>query len=517
MSKIAEVTESLFRSTGSTYVSEKALKKALKVKDLTQVDGFEDLVVRLSNGNYFYTTKEYAHMEKSIAENIARLMYSNPVPKVEENVINALIEEYEQNESAKLGFIYSLDIEQKNAVIMAINNRFCAITGGPGTGKTSVLNCILYVFSRLYPKNKHIMLTAPTGKAAQRIQESSGRPACTIQRLLGASEYGDTPVIIRCDVLNIDEVSMLDTLTAYFSLWAISDDTRVILSGDIEQLPSVEPGAILRDIIGSSVVPTVQLEKTFRQKEGSKLADNIKFLKKGYSGLENGDDFVVDANFNNDTLFDLSLNTYLEARKVYGNKGVCMLTPNKRAGLICADVMNDKLQNILNPDADGITVTIEPNEDNELESPKDMTFKVGDPVMQLKNLYDEPVVNGQIGEIKRVHGEGCYIEFENGYTKEYSLEDMQNLDLAYAMSVHKSQGSEYPCVITCVPDGKNNLLNRNLIYTGVTRSKKKCIIFCKKPVLEAALAVEASYDRLTFLKEEIVKASLKWSYLRDLK
>lgn len=136
--------------------------------------------------------------------------------------------------------------------------------------------------------------------------------------------------------------------------------------------------------------------------------------------------------------------------------------------------------------------------------------------MQLKNLLDEPVVNGQIGRIERIRKDGYYIIFENGYTKEYDLEEMQNLDLAYAMSVHKSQGSEYPCVITCVPDGKNKPLNRNLIYTGVTRSKKKCIVFCKKGNLEDALKIEASYERYTALGDEIQRAYQKWVFLKNI-
>ena len=380
----------------------------------------------------------------------------------------------------------------------------CVLIGGPGTGKTTVMNAIRYCEERKYDgfRKPEIIFTAPTGKAARRITESVGVPAMTVQRQIGANELGDTPHIVSGDFMIVDEISMLDTITADHLMRAVDPKMKLLLVGDVDQLPSVGFGSVLRDLIDSGVIPVTKLEKTFRQKDGSVLANNIAYLRVGYAGLEQGDDFKIYP-AEGDMVKKL-LDEFVASVDKWGLKNTVLLTPYRRKGETCANRMNSLIQQTINAKAKGIQTVITDEDEDGNPYTLDVCFRVGDPVMQLKNRKDCPIANGDVGYVVNVWPEKETVTVDYGhYKKTYHKDEFNELNLAYAMSVHKSQGSEYKCVITAALPEHKLLLNRNMVYTAVTRAKKECIVYADEDCLKSALTVEGGYIRDTFLCEEI--------------
>jgi exodeoxyribonuclease V alpha subunit len=376
------------------------------------------------------------------------------------------------------------------------------ITGGPGTGKTTLVNSILKI---LAAKHLNILLAAPTGRAAKRMTETTGLPAKTIHRLLefdgkngGFKRTRENP--LEANLVVIDETSMVDVVLANKLLAAIPDDAGVLLVGDVDQLPSVGPGMILSDLIASGVVPVVRLTEIFRQAATSKIITSAHRINQGLLPEKTVPGETTDYYFMSaetpEEIHEKLLTVILDRiPKRFGfdpMADIQLLTPMNRGGL-GVTALNEILQQKLNPKPAG-----------SLPRPKvkrfGTTFAEGDRVIQTENDYDKDVFNGDMGRILRIdETEGAlWVEFD-GREVEYLFGELDELALAYAVSIHKSQGSEYPCVVIPLAMQHFMLLQRNLIYTGVTRGKKLVIIIGQFKALAMAVKNESSMKRLTHL------------------
>lgn len=394
--------------------------------------------------------------------------------------------------------------KQKEAVKQALNNKIIVITGGPGTGKTTLVKSIITI---LAAKNIKIKLAAPTGRAAKRLSETSGMEAQTIHRLLdfkpgiGFKHNEDNP--INADLFIIDEASMIDVQLMSFLLKAIPIKGLLIIVGDIDQLPSVGPGNVLSDIISSGIIPVVKLDEIFRQASDSLIITNAHRINKGIyptlamdSGANDNsklsDFYFINAEKGDDILNKvITLITDRIPRK-FGYKAsedIQILSPMQRGG--CgAQSLNVELQKILNP----------PTE-RSIEK-YGCCFSKDDKVMQIENNYDKEVYNGDIGFIREINkvDQEIIIEFDERLVK-YDFSDLDQVVLAYAITIHKSQGSEYPVVIIPLLMQHFMMLKRNLIYTAITRGKKLVIIIGESKALALSLKEKMSTKRYSKLKE----------------
>lgn len=443
------------------------------------------------DGIFYFTLPQYDLWEKSVSYNSIRILNSYIAPAITDEQIFTYISQAEKK------FGKTLHEQQRAAVLCGVRNGICVITGGPGTGKTCVLQVLTYVLRKLR-YDIDIRFTAPTGKAARRITESTGNMAKTTQKELGITYTNRHKRFFGGDVLIIDEVSMLDLETAYHVFRAIKNGDKIILVGDIDQLPSVGPGAVLRDLIFSEVIPTVMLTKTFRQANDSNLFGNILKLKEGEWQMNVGDDFEVISTDRNclGTLIDLFLKEY----KMYGVENVACLLPYRKAGIICSDYVNNVIQGKVNP------IGKKPFLSSKTETGLTVRFSLGDPVMQLKNRTE--CVNGDVGIVTRVSNNKMWVRFCDCEVI-YTSANLSELSLAYAMSINKSQGSEYKSVVMCITTEHNQMLKRNLVYTGITRAKERVTLLQEDAAMMIAVADEDAYNRNTLLAERIRMDYLK--------
>lgn len=361
--------------------------------------------------------------------------------------------------------------EQKQAIKVALTSSLAIITGGPGTGKTMIQKAILDIYSKNYP-TAEIRCCAPTGRAARRMEQSTKRTATTIHKLLNLfadddGKFGE-PSECKADLVLVDEVSMLDVYLANSLFKAMKTGTQLILIGDSDQLPSVGPGAVLSELIASEIVPVVRLEKVFRQNFGSRIAINAKLIRRGALNLEYGDDFLfVDSPDLEDSAQKIVDLCVAEVQK-HGLDNVTVLSPLRQKTATGVNALNEALQRKLNPSRKGCKEVVIGKK----------TFRVGDKVMQTKNSNE--INNGDIGYIKDINVFGSevsvVIDFGDDRIVEYSASGMKNVDLGYATTVHKSQGSEYDTVIISLQCAHAQMLTRPLIYTAITRGKNKVII-----------------------------------------
>lgn len=457
----------------------------------------------------YFTLPLVKKQEEEIAKYaVARLHYNEDDKQTyPTSFIDIYISIYEKQEGIKL------DEWQRDAVYLGLNNNLFVLTGGPGTGKTCVLKCIHFCLRKIL-KTEDILFTAPTGKAARRITESVGCSAFTVAKVLGLRDEKSKPQKLRNKCVIVDEISMLDTYTAHALFTATDLNTKLILVGDVEQLPSVGYGSVLRDLIDAGI-PCTKLEKTFRQASESGLFANIEQIKAGlHMGFIERDDFKVYPAKDTSEAKDIMVNEFLNAVKRYGLDQVVCLTPYRRKGEACAIKLNQILQNIINPpssDKNYVTYTVT----EESGFKYDIKLQEGDPVMQLVNA--EKVANGDVGKVKSIDIEKkiVYVEFVD-CTVSYKPMQLGQLTLAYAMSVHKSQGSEYACVITSALEADKEMLSRNTIYTAVTRAKKECIIITNGDVAKKSCERESGYERITKLCSFISHQENKFKLLNEL-
>jgi exodeoxyribonuclease V alpha subunit len=391
--------------------------------------------------------------------------------------------------------------EQVAAVRCAAENKIMVITGGPGTGKTTIIQALLKIFSRLGVK---ILLTAPTGRAAKKMSETTGFEARTIHRLLeyslqkgGFQRNEDKPLDV--DLLVVDEVSMVDTILMHYLLKAVPPGATLILVGDVNQLPSVGAGNVLKDIIDSGAVPVVTLNEIFRQARESLIVVNAHKINHGAmplvhaEGQGDEDFFFVEQE---DPEKALQIILELVSSRIPGRfgfdpvKDIQVLTPMHK-GVVGAGNLNTALQEALNP---GEAALVRGQS----------SFRVNDKVMQIRNNYDKEVFNGDIGTIARIDPEDreLVVSFD-GRSIPYDFLDLDEVVLAYAISVHKSQGSEYPAVVIPVMSQHYMLLQRNLIYTAVTRGKHLVVLVGSKKALGIAIRNDKTERRYTRLRERL--------------
>lgn len=391
-----------------------------------------------------------------------------------------------------------LALSQQEAVRLALVSKVMIITGGPGVGKTTILKSIIKI---IHQKKMNIALAAPTGRAAKRLSESTHMQAKTLHRLL---EFDPTRFRFRfneneplhCDYVIVDEVSMVDIVLMHQLLQAIPAHAGVLFVGDVDQLPSVGPGAVLKDMIDSKVLPVVKLTEIFRQAKHSHIIVNAHRINQGESPFYNqnketlSDFYVIPCEEAEDiqkTILQLVCERIPQRFHLDPKNDIQILTPMKRGGL-GSQSMNLLLQHRLNGQAE----------------PKferfGNTYAPGDKVIQIINNYDKEVFNGDIGIIKRVSlGDRlAHIDFD-GRVVDYDFAEFDELTLAYAISIHKSQGSEYPCVIIPLATSHFTMLMRNLLYTGVTRGKKLVIIVGQPKAVAMAIRNTQSTQRVTRL------------------
>ena len=393
-----------------------------------------------------------------------------------------------------------LAAQQKEAVATALEEKFMVLTGGPGTGKTTIVKAILDVFSKL---TRNILLAAPTGRAAKKMFEATGREAKTIHRLLefspknGKFSYNeDKP--LSCDLIILDEVSMIDITLLHHLLKAIPKGATIIMVGDVDQLPSVGAGNVLKDVINSGAVPVVRLTEIFRQAQDSLIIVNAHLINNGLMPIlkprKDPDDFYFVQEDDPERALERIVSI---VQKHIPDKfsfdpinDIQVLSPMHR-GVIGAGNLNRVLQEKLNPKNPEITRG-------------GSIFRIGDKVMQVKNNYDKEVFNGDIGRIHKIDDEEkqVIISYDDRLVL-YEYPDLDEIVLAYAVSVHKSQGSEYPVVVIPVLTQHFIMLQRNLLYTGVTRGKNLVVLVGTKKALAIAVKNDSLVKRYSLLDQRL--------------
>lgn len=396
----------------------------------------------------------------------------------------------------------AIDLAEKQieAVKCALDSKVMVITGGPGTGKTTLINAILKIYSRMHGT---IRLAAPTGRAAKRMSEATGHTAKTIHRLLaysiqkgGFQKNEDNP--LTGDLVVVDEASMIDTVLMHHLLKAIAPDATVILVGDVNQLPSVGAGNVLKDIISSGAVPVVELNEIFRQARESRIIVNAHRINRGrmptWQPDAPGNDFFFIKEEDPEAVLKKVM-TLVSHRipnrwDVDPVADIQVLTPMHR-GVVGALNLNVALQETLNPGDDGLVRG-------------NRRFRVRDKVMQIRNNYDKEVYNGDVGRIERIDpvGQSVTIGFD-GRSITYDYAEMDEIVLAYAVSVHKAQGSEYPVVVMPVLIQHYMLLQRNLIYTAVTRGRKLVVLVGTHKALAIGINNNKTSKRYTHLRQRL--------------
>ena len=473
------------------------------------------------NGDIWVYLESFYQTEKSIADKIISLDSANNFKYIK-NI---------RKELEKIEIIDDINLsdKQKEAINAVNDNNVSIITGGPGTGKTTIIKSIIQIYQS---KGKKVVLCAPTGRSAKRITETTGEEASTLHRLLEIGKFDDdiylkkreeyqgTP--IDADVVIVDEVSMVDMFLMNYLLCSLYKGTKLVLVGDSDQLPSVGPGSVLKDLIESERITTIHLDKVFRQAAKSQIVVNAHrvnegeyFLPKDELAEDSKQDFFAINEANQEKILYQVLSLCTGRLKNYGDydffKNIQILTPTKK-GMLGTRELNAYLQNALNPE----------DKFKDEKRANGVIYRVGDRIMQVKNNYDitwerenpenedgieygTGVFNGEIGTITEIdeREKSVTIKFDDEKVASYGYTDLEQIEHSYAITIHKAQGSEFDVVIMCVPRTAPVLLTRNLLYTGITRAKQLLIIIGDKNVTQFMIQNVDSKKRNTGLKYKL--------------
>ncbi|MBR3162913.1 MAG: ATP-dependent RecD-like DNA helicase [Clostridia bacterium] len=477
-----------------------------------------EIIIEERNGNEWVYLYNFYKTEKGIATKIMSLVHSKNAKHIKN------IEKRLYDVEGRIDML--LSNKQKEAVMAINESNVTIITGGPGTGKTTIIKSIIEIYKL---QGKKVVLCAPTGRAAKRITETTGEEASTLHRLLEIGKFSEDDIYkneqdyegmpIDADVIVVDEVSMVDMFLMDYLLSCIYKGTKLVLVGDVDQLPSVGPGSVLKDLIASEQITTVHLDKIFRQAAKSKIIVNAHRVNNGEPFLSKQD--MEDEEMNQDFFFIKKSDQESALKEIislcngrlkdFGDydffQNIQVITPTKK-GMLGTKELNKALQDVLNPHIDG-----EPEKSN-----LGMTFRVGDRVMQIKNNYDinwerdidiheigSGVFNGEMGTILKINTQEkiVKIKFDDEKVCWYEFSELDQIEHSYCITIHKSQGSEFDVVIMVAPQAAPMLLTRNLLYTGITRAKKLLIIVGSDKVISYMIQNVDSKKRNTGLEYKL--------------
>lgn len=483
---------------------EKAIKELKEQeKVVIEVNNDEEECVYLNNFHF---------IENRIVTLLKQLLEESKAPLCSTSQIDDFIKSYEKDK----GFQFAE--KQKEAIYMALQNGISILTGGPGTGKTQTINSIIECVKSVKP-DPSIHLSAPTGKASKRMTELTGMDAQTIHRLIGLNGFEDENDILEVegDLLVVDESSMVDAYVFYKLLSSIQGDTRILFVGDYEQLPSVGAGLILRDLINSERIPTTKLTEIFRQAQDSQIVMNSHKVINGITTKDEdgitfdqskGDFYFIqkhDRMKAQQAIID-SVKRFLEPKYGYTLDDIQILSP-MRKGDLGVWMLNKLMQETFNPRSIA---------KRELRVSEAFLLREGDKVMQTANNYDLDVFNGEIGKVTAIfeddEGDMCVeVKFDEEKVIVYDDLVVEELTHAFCLTIHKSQGSEYPIVIMPIHPSQENMLNKNLVYTGLTRAKKRVVLIGNKDSLDKSVKRDDQTVRNSLIKEKIRKQIQKVS------
>ncbi|WP_295235125.1 ATP-dependent RecD-like DNA helicase [Veillonella sp.] len=437
---------------------------------------------------YIYSPNIY-HAESEAAYLTQRLLAEGAVISLD---LANFVEQFEASKHIRLGEA------QKEAIQLALQNKMALITGGPGTGKTTIIQALVEAFQQT-PQNR-ILLCAPTGRAAKRLTEATGYEATTIHRLLmpiqGSDSYDFTKNednLLEADVVIVDEASMLNVQLYYSLLAAIPETAYVIIVGDVDQLPPIGAGFVLRDLLDSEIIPFVRLNTIFRQKEGNRIVTNAHDINHGLMPeLGNSGEFTfIEVRSVTDMMHRI-VASYKEALATAEDELEVQVISPMRRGVAGSVAISKTIQEAINKQS---TLRSEVKINGQL-------YRVGDKVIQVLNNYELEVFNGEIGVIFAISKTDVSIRFLDKEVK-VPMEDMVSFMLAYAITVHKSQGSEYSTVIIPFIPTYHQMLQRNLLYTAVTRARNKVIVIGTKGAIQRAVGTQSGLTRYSLFKERL--------------
>lgn len=388
---------------------------------------------------------------------------------------------------------------QREAVKLCLSHPCSIMTGGPGVGKTTTLKAILEIYHRVFPDHE-ILLAAPTGKASRRMSEQTGFPASTLHFAMGILSDEDIetngPEFLSADFVVVDECSMVDMRLAYALFERLKPGVKLLFVGDPDQLPAVGAGNVLREMIRSGIVPTAVLDTVFRQASNSRIALNAYAVNHNDTKLLYGDDFLMQDVQTSEDAADLVMKCFFDEVTQHGIENVQILSPFRRRGAVCADNLNIAIREMINPKRSGV---------NELKC-GNKVFREGDRIIQTRNC--DGVSNGDVGVITRIYmdedGEQLIdIKLLDGRELIYTADKMENIDLSYCISIHKSQGAEFPVVIIPIMKEHYIMLRRNLLYTAISRAKAKVILIGHRQAVFTAIHKNDVDKRNTVLADRI--------------